>query len=105
LNLFVDDGDRSKLAKLVTLGPMISQLRLNGDENFDCLGEGNANFSTCHDLDLSSCKFTNKEKFEDFLVSLESSLFLTRLRLWRLEFEEKAVINQRLVDIMRSSPI
>ena len=106
MNVFVDDEHISKLEKLVTLGPMISQLRVaGGNENFDFLGEGNANFSTCHDLDLSSCKFTNKEKFEDFLVSLESSLFLTRLRLWRLEFEEKAVINQRLVDIMRSSPI
>ena len=83
MNVFVDGSEHiSKFRKLVTLGPMISQLRLNGEyENFDCLGEGNANFSTCHDLDLSYCNFTNKEKFEDFLVSLESSLFLTRLRL------------------------
>ena len=104
MNVFVDYKDRSKFRKLVTLGPMISQLRFHANTNVDCLGEGNANFSTCHDLDLSSCKFTNKEKFEDFLVSLESSLFLTRLRL-ELGFEEEAVINQRLVDIMRSSPI
>ena len=81
MNVFVDDGDaRSKLKKLVTLGPMVSQLKVYG-ANLDCLGEGKANYSTCHDLDLDNCEFTNQQKFEKFLVSLESSMYLTRLRL------------------------
>jgi hypothetical protein len=55
LNVFVDRGDRSKLEKLVTLEPMVSQLRVISDENFDFLSEGKANFSTCHDLNLWDC--------------------------------------------------
>ena len=83
MNVFVDSGGHiSKLEKLVTLGPMISQLRVNGGlYNFDCLSEGKANFSTCHDLNLFNCMFTNQQKFEDFLLSLESSKYLARLKL------------------------
>ena len=82
MNVFVDGNDHTKkLGKLFTLGPMVSQLRVYSVSNFDYLGEGNTNFSTCHDLDLSFCKFTNKQKFEDFLVSLESSTYLTSLSL------------------------
>ncbi len=75
------------------------------EPNIDCVGEGNANFVTCHDLHLEYCSFTNSQKFEDFLVSLESSVYLTRLHLLGLKFEEEAVLNQRLLDIIKSSPI
>ena len=107
MNVFVDSEDRSKLEKLVTLGPMVSQLRVDGNyKNFDCLGEGKANFSTCHDLNLTYCKFTNQQKFEDFLLSLESSKYLARLKLWGLGFQEEGVLlNQRLVDLIQSNPI
>ena len=106
MNVFVDGYDHtSKLGKLFTLGPMVSQLRVFSGSNFDYFGEGNANFSTCHDLNLDYCEFTNKQKFEDFLVSLESSAYLTSLRLWYLNFQEKAVLNQRLWDIIKCNPI
>ncbi len=87
MNVFVDPGHTRKLGKLFTLGPMVSQLRVYGGGNIDYLGEGNANFSTCHDLDLAGCSFTNKQKFEDFLVALESSAYLTSLRLSELRFQ------------------
>ena len=93
LNVFVDYTQANVQAKLFTLGPMISQLKVYGT---DCLGEENANFATCHDIDLENCEFT-KEKFEAFLVSLESTTYLTRLRLWGCEFEKKANINQILL--------
>ena len=53
----VVDGDHTNnLAKLFTLGPMVSQLKVSGGfNNFDYFGEGNANFATCHDLDLQYC--------------------------------------------------
>ena len=105
MNVFVDVGHRSKLGKLFTLGPMVSQLRVFSGSNFDYFGEGNANFSTCHDLNLEDCKFTNKQKFEDFLVALESSAYLTSLRFYDLRFKEKAVLNQRLWDIVKCNPI
>ena len=110
MNVFVDGYDHTKkLGKLFTLGPMVSQLRVYGDiynpPNIDYLGEGNANFSTCHDLDLEYCKFTNKQKFEDFLVALESSSYLTSLRLWWLKFQEKTILNQRIWDIVKCNPI
>ena len=106
MNVFVDEEDRSKLEKLVTLGPMVSQLRIFDRSNFDYLGEGKANFSTCHDLNLSLCKFTNQQKFEDFLLSLESSKYLATLKLDDLYFQEEGVLlNQRLVDIIQSNPI
>ncbi len=60
LNINVDEDITSNLAKLFTLGPMVSQLKVNGgDRNFDYFGEGNVNFATCHDLYLENCKFTN----------------------------------------------
>ena len=106
MNVFVDRGDRSKLEKLVTLGPMVSQLKISEGSNVDCLSEGKANFSTCHDLNLFDCAFTNQQKFEDFLLSLESSKYLARLKLWGLRFQEEGVLlNQRLVDIIQSNPI
>ena len=38
-------------------------------------------------------------------MSLESSVYLTRLRLKWLKFEEEGVLNQRLLDIIKSKPI
>ncbi len=107
MNVFVDGYDHTKkLGKLFTLGPMVSQLRVYGaNKNFDYFGEGNANFSTCHDLNLHGCSFTNKQKFENFLVSLESSSYLTSLRFYDLKFQEKAVLNKRLWDIVKCNPI
>ncbi len=105
MNVFVDVGHTSKLGKLFTLGPMVSQLRVYGGGNIDYFGEENANFSTCHDLDLEYCKFTNKQKFEHFLAALESSAYLTSLRLSLLKFQEKAVLNKRLWDIVKCNPI
>ena len=54
LNVFVDRDHLSKLVKLITLGPMVSSFKVDGgfQNNFDYLGDGKANFSTCHDLDL-----------------------------------------------------
>ena len=37
-------------------------------KKIDYIGEGNANFTTLHDLNLEDCTFTNSQKFEDFLV-------------------------------------
>ncbi len=51
------------------------------------------------------CSFTNSQKFEDFLVSLESSVYLTRLYLCLLKFEEEAVLNERLLNIIKYSPL
>ncbi len=106
MNVFVDGGSlTSKLGKLFILGPMVSQLRVFSGSKHDYLGEGNANFSTCHDLDLSYCYFTNKQKFEDFLVSLESSAFLTSLRFSGLKFNQEIVLNQRFFDVVKCNPI
>ena len=75
------------------------------EPNIDCVGEGNANFVTLHDLNLIECSFTNSQKFEDFLVSIESSMYLTRLHLYFPKFKEEAVIKQRLFDIIKTKPI
>ena len=53
LNVAVDLEHKTNLAKLFSLGPMVSQLKVDGGyENFDYFGEGNANFATCHDIYL-----------------------------------------------------
>jgi hypothetical protein len=79
LNISAEEGCERKLRKLLESQNEISNLRVDGCDDVDVLGEVNGRYETLYSLYLRVCNFSNQKKFEEFLGYLLKAKGLTRM--------------------------
>lgn len=59
-----------------------------------------------HDIESDyMCEFENEQAFDEVLLSLKQSTFLTRLKLNHIKFQNESILNQKLLGIIEHSPL